>query len=600
MLVSVARWPVTYIALFLYALSRQLGSPRDHKPPKPKSQVLLVGDRASHCHPMAPMRVYRVEAVVCRSALLIPGDAPALGEGDEAAREAEEGQDEHSLFQESEHPQVETSQRWVACKGFTDHLALVRIPHRFVYRWLQQQLRLSGAAWEKREQKSMLDTGTRKYRILEAYDSRDTEQLFEKLTHLMYDEGSWTLIQEPDENKQKMAFITLCRCIAMAHQLVYFRNTNYPYRTFDCLRDVDSFQRLARADACTMDEYTENFVRYYGESVGNALSRTELELLLALGDTDTVSTERAHSVNNVKAGSRKLSHKLDLPTLDAYWVGRHARGPTDDSAEGATRGGRKRAIEAPAAGGPGPRRRNVAGAWRAFVHVQSAGQRFDAGSMRELSLQFRSLSDAEKDYYNELGLLGRELHRTRGHSFERSRRKGATPKPHLLRKYGRGGDAGQLSLQDGRAAADDEGEGPASALTGSERIALSSRALLAAERSADRQRKLDEEAAASRVEAHSGEHAAGIADAFGWQRCGRTDVMPMAGIQLKWHVPAESVTTWASRCVAAKTKEESALTWRSLHKCIMDRECESLGKVTTQRRWCWEAGVCVHGRWPVA
>ena len=107
------------------------------------------------------------------------------------------------------------------------------------------------------------------------------------------------------------------------------------------------------------------------------MSKQELLLLAGMLDTDTVSVERSHSMNNMRGLSRALTHALDLPTLDAYYVGRNAR---DESSGSRNSRDQKVIRKRPAAARKSKEKSRTAGggAWRAFVHVQAAGQKADA------------------------------------------------------------------------------------------------------------------------------------------------------------------------------------------------------------------------------
>jgi hypothetical protein len=503
--------------------------------------------------------------------------------------------EEPEVWQEDEAAQVSTSLTWVSSPSFADELALARIPHRFVYTWLQRQLKVSGTEWEKKQQKAMLDTGNRHYRILKAFDSKDTEELFQNITELMFDEGRWLLLHRHDERVQLQAFVTISRCIAMAHQLVYCRNKNYPYKTFDALRDDSQFQQLQEYSACELDGYTANLVDFYGTRLGNPMSRSELELALALGDTDTNSTERIHSVNNRKLAGRSLTHKLDLATMSAHYVGRHARGPTaigKDDVPASTGSGSKRPLLQGGAQAKPKKKRGGGGAWRAILHITAEGQQFDVEYMAHLSHRFHNLSDMERDYYNELGMLGTNLHRSRGNAFEKRTkvRKRAASAPTKFGLLLPGSQ--QLEVADG------EGEvalaAHSSALSGQETIYLSAKEVLAAERGKVRARQRLQNSIVKDVEAICDRDGTGLAQSFGLDSTGRAAVLPMQGSQLHWYVPTATVLDNASKYLATSTLEASTWDWRSGHRCIMHRDCEPLGKVPTHRRLCWEAQGCVH------
>ena len=57
------------------------------------------------------------------------------------------------------------------------------------------------------------------------------------------------------------------------------------------------------------------------------------------------------------------------------------------------------------------RRGGGGGAFRAFCHMQAAGQKMTADNMRKLGEAYRGLSDAERSYYHTIGHAATSCHR---------------------------------------------------------------------------------------------------------------------------------------------------------------------------------------------
>lgn len=258
------------------------------------------------------------------------------------------------------------------------------------------------------------------------------------------------MLQRRTERTQLDAFLCLSKVACMSQQLVIERNTNYPYKTFGALRDPEKFDELAATPRCVLDACTENFVRFYEGDLASGMSQSELQLILALADSDTVSTERAHSVNSMTVFRRKHTTKLDLPTLSAFAVGRSAREPyalqsssSAPEAQVPRRRPRGKEGEAP------KKRRGGGGAWRAWVHIQGAGHHCTPAFFRELSERLHALGPEDRAYYDELGRLGTHLHRANQRAFaQRPRQRQAGQRRPQLEDLGGDEDA------------DDDGDGP--------------------------------------------------------------------------------------------------------------------------------------------
>ena len=334
-----------------------------------------------------------------------------------------------NLFEEETEAQIGNTRKCIQLGDkFPTDLAIARIAHNLPYRWLMKQLARAGSAWETRQQQKMLDTGHREYRVLVAHDGEDTMDLFASLARTLVDPDEWLLLQRRTEQEQLQAFLTLSHCACAATLLVYDRNNNWPYRAFHALREPAMYEVINNNPPCQLDTFMENFQEFYGSDIGSDMCKSELELLLAMSEDNTVSTERAHSVNSQMARGRRLTHRLDLATLDAYYIGKSFRAgkeekeQTEDKPQPAQK--RERANSKLS-----KRRSSGGGAWRAFVHIQAAGLKCEGATFSELSATFKALTDEEREYYEELGALAADLHKARGHAFTKRRRR-AKAQPH--------------------------------------------------------------------------------------------------------------------------------------------------------------------------
>ena len=392
-----------------------------------------------------------------------------------------------------------------------------------------RQLVISGDSWEVRQQRRLLDEGHKEYRLLFAYDSSHTFEFMDAVTSILFDDSAWELLLSRTERRQLQGCLEGLRLGAMGHQLVLLRNRRPPYSTLASLRVRELCAQLAACPKCTLDSYTQNLLQYYGGRCDSDAAMAELQTLLELGETDTVSTERLHSVNNLKTLHRHLTHKMDLPTLDAYYIGRQTR---DHTPEGQPKPCRKRgaALQEPKV----ERRRGGGGAWRAFLHVRARGQRCTPELWGEMSEQFSRLSDEQLAHFKELGKIGTQLHRRAHRAFERGprRRRDEELPPH----------AGTTSLQlvvapggEARPALEGGLQNPGD---GDGILHQRAKRVLQSERLRARREQESEEADSNRVRQHSVEHLDAQRDAWGLDATeGVSTLVLGVGPTIRWQAP---------------------------------------------------------------
>lgn len=535
-----------------------------------------------------------VVCVIC-SAGLAPDDAAEDpgGQSDEDDDEPKDG----SIYGEELEQQIGCSRRWLR-QGlrFADDLAMVRIPLAFAVKWLMQQLIVSGNSWEVRQQRRLLEHGRRDYRLLLAYDSKETYDFMDGLTRIMFNDREWELVQVRTEARQLEAFLAVLRLGAMGHQLVLHRNRKTPYKTFHSLRDPEWCEQLRTSPHCTLDPYTINMLKFYEGMCDSECAKAELQTILEICETDTVSTERLHSTNNSRTLHRSSTHKMDLPTLDAYYIGRQTRA-AERSADAISR--KRRAVPRPE---PEQRRRGGGGAWRAFLHVHARGQACTGDYFTEMSRRFGRLTAEEKNHYIELGRIGTDLHRRMHKAFEKAPRRHGRPP---LRNLGggeeqRGVGPGAVGLEDGVIGGGDhapqEGQPRVGNVGDAPRMQQDAQLALATERLERRREEEIDVASEQLLTAYSAEHVAAEVDNWGLgDAAGGAAIVPSVCPSFRCHTEAEPPSLDTINAVAGgRTQEQMCEEWRSMHRCIMHADCEALVAPTVQRRLCWEAGRCVH------
>eukprot|EP00971_Amphidinium_carterae_P214569 4258102-Amphidinium_carterae.1 len=155
---------------------------------------------------------------------------------------------------------------------------------------------------------------------------------------------------------------------------------------------------------------TKLFNKY--STVEQLLSKEFEMILLTLACTakgSTYNIERAHSRNLRRAKARAVATRIDLESLSLHHTAfagpvhlLHEQG--EQPKRGEKRG--RPTLEDPAQVSQSKRCHGGGGAWRAFQVVQLGGRQFSAQDMKDLSVQYRSLSDEERQQYRSIGHAG--------------------------------------------------------------------------------------------------------------------------------------------------------------------------------------------------
>ena len=273
-------------------------------------------------------------------------------------------------------------------------------------------------AWEQDQLKTVLDHGTRDFRLLRLYQGLDTKTFFEDSNTVFEHRNYWD-DQEQTEHFRSVLFISVYRPAAVIWQLIHRRTRLCPYKIFGLLaRDTDDqLDMLARellegTPLCLQDSWTAGFLAKYN-TVAKLRGEEAKHVLWMLGTAAfaaTFSTERLHSSNLRRARSR-LTHAADISHLALSHMG--FAGPPwlepqmPQSAQSTRKRGRPKKKVQEEEGRAKVKRTGGGGAWRAFCHVSLGGQKFTATALKDVSRRYRALTAEQKQEYEQLGRAGR-------------------------------------------------------------------------------------------------------------------------------------------------------------------------------------------------
>ncbi|CAK0840789.1 unnamed protein product [Prorocentrum cordatum] len=245
------------------------------------------------------------------------------------------------------------------------------------------------APCQVRQQKKLIDSGSRDYPIWAASDAKQVAKFTKQMTALIFDDGSWPLATMVTESFQLDAYRACSRLAAAAYELVEVRHRKTPYKTFNVLRDDGATEEyLANTSECVLDTYTVSWKEYYSSrgGIGGRMAKAELAGILPLMTTSTAFAERTHSENLQQSENSKFSWGIDLPSMSGLalfrqylkWQTAIFRGlPKATAEEKKVEVRRAQRTSRPAPMGPW--------VWRAFVHIEANGVFVDAALGAELA-----------------------------------------------------------------------------------------------------------------------------------------------------------------------------------------------------------------------
>ncbi|CAK0902321.1 unnamed protein product [Prorocentrum cordatum] len=452
-----------------------------------------------------------------------------------------------------------------------------------------------------RQQKKLIDSGSRDYPIWAASDAKQVAKFTKQMTALIFDDGSWPLATMVTEIFQLDAHRACSRLAAAAYELVEVRHRKTPYKTFNVLRDDGATEEyLANTSECVLDTYTASWKEYYSSrgGIGGRMAKAELAGILPLMTTSTAFAERTHSENLQQSENSKLSWGIDLPSMSGLalfrqylkWQTAIFRGlPKATAEEKRVEVRRAQRTSRPTPMGPW--------VWRAFVHIEANGVFVDAALGAELSARYAGLSAEERQPYEDLAAAALQEYRNGRPAF------GKPPRRSSPARAARGmptvravdGDA-----PNGVALADGE-QDAASSVFESPIFKAATVKLMAHKRAAAATRRSDQAAEAdlrTRSNAEADRHArdwyfigndASAADERPADLAIQRSMLPTAVFMRR----RESVMSEVLRALDASSVEMESAKWIAKHAHAREVDCKPLDAPRRLRRLCWEAERCI-------
>ena len=165
--------------------------------------------------------------------------------------------------------------------------------------------------------------GRRQYRMLAAFENRNTRRLIAACVGLFRSHPVALAEIDWRQDANVLAFTMISRLLCSTFQLLHWRRSKYPYKLFSCLQSVESAKIVFRDPVCLKDEWTRRLCQVFpteAEFCSNDCTSL-IESLAVLCDTDIAPIERQHTIaRRVICSRAALARAVALKSLSADWL----------------------------------------------------------------------------------------------------------------------------------------------------------------------------------------------------------------------------------------------------------------------------------------
>eukprot|EP00971_Amphidinium_carterae_P349708 6491167-Amphidinium_carterae.2 len=292
---------------------------------------------------------------------------------------------------------------------------LLKLPLVPQQRLMHFMVHTISASWDAEQTRSHAQVQQRMYRPLLLHQGAELDKYFREVMQTLLDQRYWRQFAETEEFRSLLLRHCM-RCAAVTHQLIQVKVSQCPYRMYKLLvRDEHLLERATEILAlppCCLDHFAAHMCKTY--KTAHELAGKEASSLLRQVATaamcTTYTTERLHAKNLRRVKSRAMTQVLHVKDLGLPHIGlagpTYLHTPIGDDVAHRSRGRPKRKKEDEEQEEPEKRRRGGGGSWRCFQHMRHGSKKFDAASMKQLSVEYHGLSADELRVYEEAGRAG--------------------------------------------------------------------------------------------------------------------------------------------------------------------------------------------------
>ena len=368
--------------------------------------TLYVGSPSSTVAAPAPTSATAAGEDAWEAALLADVARPSSGQAavadDALLQAAADGGDEEGGAAAAERPPANSTEQWQAFRRQKrklvqmwsqshpgPRLAVAKRTLQPTLRFLANMLKMSGAAWELKQQRRAVNTGDRSYVVLEAARGDNLKACMDELYKILHEDLLAVPHADVCAELRSLRFrMTSCVMCAL-HALIRLAHSSMPVQLFQALDGQEDL--VAQWPKCLRDELSAAVLQRYPDP--GSLCSDECQILLqglaSLLPLDIAALECRHAKNREHTLLRSRGWTPSLETISAKHL------CSFSNAGKPARSGKRRVLEheelaeerKPKKGG---------GAWRAFIHeeCERAGKSLRHLGITDLAEKYNNLPDS--------------------------------------------------------------------------------------------------------------------------------------------------------------------------------------------------------------
>ncbi len=293
--------------------------------------------------------------------------------------------------------------KWASSGPYPNICVMQQVTKHF-QKLMHHFLKVSGEEWEKEQEQKVARGEVRSYRVLDFAKGTAVKECFDSLTQCLQQCPRALPLVNHTRKYRVLYFCMICKGMAALHQLIRNPQSGLPYSMFKVL-DLDlGWSEFEKILDCQQDELSAKLANHFSQC-----DRPEafaiLESLAIATCLDVAAIECRHATNRDFSLLRGSGWTPSLQVISAKFAcgtfkfnrKRSKKGPKTRQVNQ-----KKKVRKVNRKGKPIHR---PGGAWRAFVSEKVQGRKWMAGDMQKYAQEYKTLTDAERMRFQEIGEL---------------------------------------------------------------------------------------------------------------------------------------------------------------------------------------------------
>ena len=265
------------------------------------------------------------------------------------------------------------------------------------------------AAFDKAQNLRAAKGQVRSFRVLEAAKGEYVQSFMATLCTMFCRNTSGVRLFDMNLKHRSLAFRAISRCGCAIHQLLLTQHRRNPYRLFLILAGL--VDEVLEMPGCLRDELAEAYFQRFAtkEEILSPTGIATLQTIASVVDTDISAMEARHAVTRRLTVLRSLqTWGVSLEDVNVQWTikqaakeyfldpsrkEKHAALNKKDSGKA-----KRKAKHRHGPGGKG----GGGGSWRAFLHVEFSGSRFNKQTLKEASQRYRGCTSHDLHFEHNI------------------------------------------------------------------------------------------------------------------------------------------------------------------------------------------------------